>query len=67
MLRLHNALRENHHLKHGGRLQYGLYLKHIGVTLEQSLAFWKKEFSQKVDADKVCDTVMVRINIQYAF
>ena len=27
MRQLHTALKENHHLKHGGRLQYGLFLK----------------------------------------
>lgn len=54
MLRLHHALRENHHLRHGGRMQYGLFLKGAGLTLEQSLAFWKSEFTKKMDADKVC-------------
>ena len=53
MLRLHQALRENHHLRHGGRMQYGLFLKGAGLTLEQSLAFWKSEFTKKMDADKV--------------
>lgn len=54
MLRLHHALRANHHLRHGGRMQYGLFLKGVGLTLEQSLAFWKSEFTKKMDADKVC-------------
>ncbi|KAJ7406965.1 rna-directed dna polymerase from mobile element jockey-like [Willisornis vidua] len=34
-------------------MQYGLFLKGIGLTLEQALEFWKKEFIRgKVDADK---------------
>uniref|UniRef100_A0A663N9P3 DNA primase large subunit n=1 Tax=Athene cunicularia TaxID=194338 RepID=A0A663N9P3_ATHCN len=54
MRQLHKALRDNHHLRHGGRMQYGLFLKGIGLTLEQALEFWKKEFIRgKVDADKV--------------
>lgn len=54
MRQLHRALRDSHHLRHGGRMQYGLFLKGIGLTLEQALEFWKKEFIRgKVDADKV--------------
>ncbi|XP_028676335.1 DNA primase large subunit [Erpetoichthys calabaricus] len=53
MRNLHKALRENHHLRHGGRMQYGLFLKGIGLTLEQALQFWRAEFVKgKVDADK---------------
>uniref|UniRef100_A0A673FP59 DNA primase large subunit n=1 Tax=Sinocyclocheilus rhinocerous TaxID=307959 RepID=A0A673FP59_9TELE len=53
MRHLHKALRENHHLRHGGRMQYGLFLKGIGLTLEQALQFWRSEFVKgKVDADK---------------
>ncbi|XP_029926794.1 DNA primase large subunit [Myripristis murdjan] len=53
MRQLHQALRENHHLRHGGRMQYGLFLKGIGLTLDQALQFWRSEFIRgKVDADK---------------
>ncbi|KAM6185844.1 DNA primase large subunit isoform 1-T1 [Rhynchocyon petersi] len=53
MRQLHKALRENHHLRHGGRMQYGLFLKGIGLTLEQALQFWKQEFIRgKMDSDK---------------
>lgn len=37
MRQCHEHLRSKHHLKHHGRLQYGLFLKGIGVTLEDSL------------------------------
>ncbi|MED6271506.1 DNA primase large subunit, partial [Characodon lateralis] len=53
MRQLHQALRDNHHLRHGGRMQYGLFLKGIGLSLEQALQFWRMEFIRgKVDADK---------------
>lgn len=53
MRQLHQALRGNHHLRHGGRMQYGLFLKGIGLSLEQALQFWRMEFIRgKVDADK---------------
>nr|XP_057915095.1 DNA primase large subunit [Doryrhamphus excisus] len=60
MRQLHQALRENHHLRHGGRMQYGLFLKGIGLSLEQALQFWRSEFIRgKVDAD--------RFDKQYAY
>lgn len=37
MRQCHEALRSKHHLKHFSRLQYGLFLKGIGVTLEDAL------------------------------
>uniref|UniRef100_UPI003AAAB7F7 DNA primase large subunit n=1 Tax=Centroberyx gerrardi TaxID=166262 RepID=UPI003AAAB7F7 len=53
MRQLHQSLRENHHLRHGGRLQYGLFLKGIGLSLDQAMQFWRSEFIKgKVDADK---------------
>lgn len=52
MRQLHEQLRAAHHLKHGGRLQYGLFLKGIGVTLEDSLRFWREEFTKLMDLDK---------------
>ncbi|XP_053314830.1 DNA primase large subunit [Spea bombifrons] len=53
MRQLHKSLRDNHHLRHGGRMQYGLFLKGIGLTLEQALQFWKLEFTKgKVDSEK---------------
>lgn len=39
MRNCHEGLRTKHHLKHSGRLQYGLFLKAIGVTLEDALRY----------------------------
>ena len=52
MRQLHEHLRANHHLRYGGRMQYGLFLKGIGVSLEDSLQFWKDEFTKNMDIDK---------------
>lgn len=46
---LHKALRKNHHLTHGGRVQYGLFLKGIGISLPNAMAFWKNEFTKIMD------------------
>ena len=49
---LHDKLSENHHLRHFGRLQYGLFLKGIGMSMEESLSFWKTKFAGKIDGEK---------------
>ena len=40
----HKALTKNGHLRYTGRIQYGLFLKGIGLSLEDSLIFWKNKF-----------------------
>jgi DNA primase large subunit len=52
MRELHRNLKENHHLKHFGRLQYGLFLKGIGLTMEDSIKLWRTEFTKKMTNDK---------------
>ncbi|XP_011347187.2 DNA primase large subunit isoform X1 [Ooceraea biroi] len=46
---LHKALRKTHHLTHGGRIQYGLFLKGIGIPLSDAMDFWKNEFTKIMD------------------
>ncbi|KAG0230815.1 hypothetical protein BGW42_000680 [Actinomortierella wolfii] len=46
MEQLHTELRKAQHLRHGGRMQYGLFLKGIGLPLEQALIFWQKAFGK---------------------
>ena len=48
MNHLHSELKRAHHLKHWGRLQYVLFLKGIGLTLEHCLDFWRQEFTQRI-------------------
>ncbi|XP_050205296.1 probable DNA primase large subunit [Mercurialis annua] len=52
MRHLFEKLRDDHHLKHGGRMQLGLFLKGVGLKLDDALAFWKAEFTQKVGAER---------------
>ena len=47
MQTLHQALRRESHLRYGGRQQYGLFLKAIGLPLEEALHFWQTAFSRK--------------------
>lgn len=52
MSNLYSQLHQDNHLKHGGRMQFGLFLKGIGLTMEDSLAFWRAMFSRRTAGDK---------------
>lgn len=70
MRHLHESLRRDHHLRHFGRLQYGLFLKSIGLTLEQALTFWRTEFTKKMEPDKVCEeasSICIHIHVCFFF
>lgn len=49
---IHHRLRNDHHLRHGARMQYGLFLKGIGLSLEDALTFWRAEFTKRIDSEK---------------
>jgi DNA primase large subunit len=45
MMQLQKGLEDDKKLKHFGRLQYGLFLKGAGLSLEDSLAFFQRHFT----------------------
>jgi len=49
MSHLHTTLQKNSHLKHFGRLQYTLFLKGIGLSLEDCILFWRRSFRLMTD------------------
>jgi DNA primase large subunit len=49
MSNLHTTLRANAHLKHYGRLQYTLFLKGLGLSLEDCIIFWRRSFRLMTD------------------
>tara|TARA_B110000208_G_C11746122_1_gene421787 strand:- start:19 stop:1614 length:1596 start_codon:yes stop_codon:yes gene_type:complete len=51
MSHLHSTLSTNHHLKHAGRMQYGLFIKGAGIGLDDALTFWQTQFSKIMSAD----------------
>lgn len=61
----HDHIRSQHHIKHGGRMQYGLFLKGIGVSLEDSIRFWREEFTKKMDVDKFTRSYEYNIHHNY--
>lgn len=51
MRNLFAALKRDQHLKHNGRMQFGLFLKGIGLSLDQALEFWRMAFVRTSDED----------------
>ena len=65
MREMHKKLREDHDLKHFGRMQYGLFLKGIGITMEDSIKFWKTEFTKRMTTDKFEKSYVYNIRHSY--
>ena len=51
MSSIHFALKETKHAKHWARLQYGLFLKAVGLSSDDALTFWRKYLTKNSDAD----------------
>ncbi|CAO3624735.1 unnamed protein product [Cunninghamella echinulata] len=49
MRTLNDALHRDKHIKHTGRLQYGLFLKAIGLSVQEALVFWRTAFASVTD------------------
>ena len=49
MRHLQETLSATHHLRHYGRLQYNLFLKELGLPVEEALLFWRRSFSNMSD------------------
>lgn len=65
MRTVHEGLKANNHLKNNGRVQYILFLKGIGVRLEDSIRFWQNEFTKKIDLVKFEKDYLYQIKFMY--
>ncbi|XP_038218730.1 DNA primase large subunit-like [Zerene cesonia] len=54
MLNLHLQLRKRHRLSHEQRFNYSLFLKDIGMPVNESIEFWKMEYSKAAHAHSCC-------------
>ncbi|ORY23995.1 DNA primase large subunit [Naematelia encephala] len=52
MRNLYERLKRDRHLKHFGRLQLGLFLKGIGLPLDEAIIFWRKMYGATMSDDK---------------
>ncbi|KAN0061169.1 DNA primase subunit pri2 [Thecaphora frezii] len=49
MRHLHATLSETGHLRHYGRLQFNLFLKELGLPIDEALLFWRRSFRNMSD------------------
>ncbi|KAG6904632.1 hypothetical protein DXG01_008454 [Tephrocybe rancida] len=49
MQTMHDNLQRDHHIKHFGHLNYGLFLKVLGVPIKEAVVFWRKSFDRITD------------------
>ncbi|PIB02243.1 DNA primase large subunit [Cercospora beticola] len=64
MQNLHRELKKNSHLKHFSRLQYTLFLKGLGLNLQECILFWRRSFKLITD-DKFKSEYLY--NIRHAY
>ena len=48
----HIILRKKHHLKHYGRIHYSLFLKSLGMSLDDAIKFFKQEFTKAMTPEQ---------------
>ncbi|XP_059054583.1 uncharacterized protein LOC131848675 [Achroia grisella] len=54
MSNLHQTLRKKHRLSHTQRFYYTLFLKDIGMPVEEAVDFWRREHSQSPNGSHTC-------------
>eukprot|EP00049_Salpingoeca_infusionum_P010276 m.174549 g.174549 ORF g.174549 m.174549 type:complete len:467 (-) comp14593_c1_seq1:363-1763(-) len=59
------TLVKTHHLRHGARLQYGLFLKGIGLSLDGALQYWRSEFTKSISAEQFDKNYAYNIRYNY--
>ncbi len=65
MENLHDHLGAESHLRHFGRMQFGLFIKGMGFEVEDALEFWKRAFAKKIPADKFAKNYAYNIRHMY--
>ncbi|XP_013192873.1 uncharacterized protein LOC106136774 [Amyelois transitella] len=54
MLNLHKYLRNKHRLSHTQRFYYSLFLKDIGLSVDEAVNFWSAEYRQNPNGKHTC-------------
>ncbi|XP_031346830.1 DNA primase large subunit-like isoform X1 [Photinus pyralis] len=64
---LQHILRKNHRLSHDARFNYSLFLKDIGMSFEDSVTFWKSEYSKDGSNCQMCSHSWQRDEKRYVY
>ena len=51
MRNIYEVFTEMHHIKHGARLQFCLFLKGLGLSIEDVRTYFRQEFCKKMDSE----------------
>lgn len=65
MQNMYSALMETGHLKHDGRMQLGLFLKGIGLPLEEAIRFWRMAMAQTAPGEKFDKNYLYNVRHNY--
>ncbi|KAF8324690.1 eukaryotic and archaeal DNA primase, large subunit-domain-containing protein [Cantharellus anzutake] len=65
MRHVHGGLRQNRHLKHQGRLQYTLFLKVLGLPIDEAIHFWRASYGNTMSDDRF--NKEYRYNIRHSY
>jgi DNA primase large subunit len=65
MRQAHMGLKKDHKLKHDARRQYGLFLKGAGMSMEDSIQFFQREFTKIISGDDFNKNYLYNIRHMY--
>ncbi|PXF42403.1 putative DNA primase large subunit [Gracilariopsis chorda] len=66
MFNMMTKLRQNHHLRHAARIQLGVFLKACGLSMDESILFWRTEFGKgSITSEKFDKQYAYNIRHQY--
>ncbi|KAK9838163.1 hypothetical protein WJX81_005591 [Elliptochloris bilobata] len=66
MKMMYERVETDHHLKHSGRLQLGLFLKGLGLPLEEAMRFWRAGFAPRCAGDEFDKKYAYNVRYNYA-
>lgn len=65
MRNIHLHFRNGHHMNYFMRMQYGIFLKSLGLPLEQTIEFWKEEFTKIMSHEQFLKKYLYAIKYIY--